>query len=1565
MTGTMKTMKRFSLALLLAAAASPAFAQQPPAAARGFDPDKVFAAGPIDSINAFNGNVIATIPLGETYTVSPTLAYSFKAIHNGKTWDYVRRYITVAVPCDPPSQSQCTTVWTDMQAVPDGTANAGFGWRVQFARFILPGDLQANTDRTLLETPDGAQHGMYGSLHDGDPQDGASYTRDATYLRWRDTGVAERTAVDTAEGVTYEFTNYKLTQMHDQVKDASGNYVNRVDIQYGSATGDPAWPCAYPAISQKITDTKNRTSYVCFENMNYDGTNRPTVTDVYVGTPAGTGHYEFLHAQTAFARENYDKGYQYLYLPATATVPALMSITRPDDSSYGFQYFGTSANPGIATGNFKSITLPTQGSYGYDYGFYQIPSSYDCPTYLEWLASGNPGVTEREERNANGTVVGRTTYGTNGPSGGVEGGYYQCTTEQEGPGYFSAFAPGAELSNFVIPGDNLSNTVRYYSVWPGYNRLMADSPDGFKRVEYGLPFTRNASKMRGDLFLSTETYLCTDAVNAECETDPIRATYVQYEVDAYVNTLDITTLDHNSRLKKMETVYFDDIDPNTDEPVTTTSTVSNDDFDGLGHYRVSETAGFGAATTRRTTANFNPNAGTFPGTHTLPSTTSPWLLNLFSYQETKEINTSGAVLSSAKTEFCFDSNNGFLKRRRTIAGGTIDATHDLLAVFESNGNGEVATASYYGGDGVPLPPEFDTCNTSISGPQYRITHEYDSGVLIRSQYDGTTFSSYDVDLYPLTSAISTSRDTAGIPTTYAYDTFGRVTEVHPQGAPWTEYEYDIPTTSSGIPSVTVRQRPEGTPKSTAAIAEQRYYFDGLGRLIQRKSAMPNDQWTTVKRTYDFMGRIAREYVPYFATSPDFDAAFTPPSYTEYTYDALGRNNVIKSPDGKETSTEYFGASQQRRTNDVATGVNEETPETTRYIYDYLGRLTDVVEPTGTVTQYSYDSAGHLTEVCQKATSGACGQKRTFTYDNRGFLVSEDHPESNAVSYTYDARGHSLTKSVVDDATSEANLEFSYDSAERLLEVQTYDAASSAFRSGKVFTYGDQNGSQNNVRGKLETATRYNYDAGNLVVKETYDYSDTAGRLMSTNTEITKDGVVLQTLNQSQTYDNAGNLQTLTYPTCHTISCGAPSWSSASFSYGNGFLEGVSGFADSISYTASGGVSEIDHSGPVVDTYTPDATGLRPKSIEFSGQSSCGSLSITSGSPADQAVAVNSTATVTVSASGATGYQWFEGNGTKISGQTGATYTTPPINGTKTFYVEAYNDCKTVKSRIVTVSNCTPPSITTGSPADQSIGPEQTATLTVSATGATSYQWYDSNGVAIAGATSSSYTTPSLTTTKTYYVKAISASCSATSRTATVTVRTLSAPSGLMAMATSTSSVTIAWNGVADAHHYVLERKANGSSFIPIQSEVTATNTTDSGCAANTTYVYRVRAASTTGAVTSSASNADLATTIAFTSLIPDVTDLQASHLDEMLNAVSAVRVAGGSAATTWSAILPVGTPAPAVDGDVLSQHILSLRTAMNSARTALGFAAISYTDPALTDYDIRLIHQTEIRGGAQ
>jgi YD repeat-containing protein len=1416
----MKTMTRFSTALLLAAAAAfPLFAQQPPAASRGFAPDKVFAAGPIDSINEFNGNVIASIPLGETYTVSPALSYSFKAIHNGKTWDYIRRNITIPVSC--PS-GDCTTVWTDMEAIPDGTANAGFGWRVQFARFIAPGDLQANIDRTLLETPDGAQHGTYVSLHDGDAQDGAAYTRDSTYLRLR------ATAVDTAEGVTYEFSSNKLTQMHDQVKDASGNFVNYVNIQYGSGPGDQPWPCMYPAISQKITDSKSRTSYLCFQSMNYDGTNRPTVTDVYVGTPAGTGHYTLNQVPTVFGRENFDKGFQYLYLPPTTTVPALMSVTMPDGSSYGFQYFGTIAHPGPATGNFESLTLPTKGSYRYGYGYYQIPISYDCTTYEEWLENSySPGVTKREQLDANGTVLGKTLYGMYNVTGGIEGGFYQCTTEQEGPGYFTAYAPGAELMNLVIPGDNRSKTVHYYSVWPGYNRLMVDSPDGFKRIEYGLPFTRNASKMRDGLLLSTETYLCTDAFNAQCQPNPIRATYVQYEVDAYV-TQDPTTLDHNPRLKKTETVYFDDIDPDTDLPKTTISTVSNDDFDGLGHYRVSESAGFGAASKRRTTANFNPNSGTFPGTHSKPAPANPWLLNLFTYQETKEINASETVLSSAKAEVCFDSNTGFLKRRRTIAGGMIDPTRDLLAIFEPNGNGEVATESYYGGDRFPLPPGFDTCNSAISGPQYRITHDFASGVLTRSQYDATTFNSYDVEVYPSTSAISTSRDTARIPTTYVYDTLGRVTEIHPQGAAWMEYEYNIPTTSSGVPFVAVRQRPEGAPKSTAAIAEQRYYFDGIGRLIQRKSAMPNNQWATVNRTYDFMGRVSREYVAYVSTSPGFDLSFTPLTYTEYTYDDLGRNTVVKSPDGKQTTTAYFAGSQQRRTGGVATGVNQETPQTTRYIYDYLGRLTTVKEKNNTITAgYLYDIGDRLSNVQITGTVSEGSQSRSFTYDNRGFLTSEYHPENGTTNYSkYDARGHAWEKRPAGDSAFDLNMTF--DSAERLKQIDSrnpYYSSSNPnsppeWRPSKLFFFGDANvftaDGTSYVQGKVSSSQRHNYQPalGDILLTEAFEYNN-AGRISKKTTTAldhqTFSDTTIQSFEQKFTYDPLGNVLKAGYPNCLTQWCGGSSLADFDYAYDKGYLASIPGFIDSISYYPTGLMKQVNHTGGVTTQQTQDDSGMaRVKNITVSNYGNCAvPVPVINGQPADTPVNSGSSASLTVYASGSSlTYQWYNATTAQaIGGATASTYTTPPLTQTTSYYVILTTPCGSTQSRTAVVTLCTTPAID-AQPNDTPVSANGTATLTVHANGAPlQYQWYNATaGQAIAGATSSSYTTPVLAQTTSYYV-AVSKPCGSavTSRVAIVTVTQCTAPA-LSPQPSNTvvvygSATTLVANATGTSLHY--------------------------------------------------------------------------------------------------------------------------------------------------------------------
>ncbi|MGZ6209435.1 MAG: Ig-like domain-containing protein [Syntrophales bacterium] len=91
---------------------------------------------------------------------------------------------------------------------------------------------------------------------------------------------------------------------------------------------------------------------------------------------------------------------------------------------------------------------------------------------------------------------------------------------------------------------------------------------------------------------------------------------------------------------------------------------------------------------------------------------------------------------------------------------------------------------------------------------------------------------------------------------------------------------------------------------------------------------------------------------------------------------------------------------------------------------------------------------------------------------------------------------------------------------------------------------------------------------------------------------------------------------------------------------------------------------------------------------------------------------------------------------------------------------------------VTVS-CTAPSITS-QPQNKTIQSGQTANLSVIASGSTplSYQWYrgsSGNTSTPVGTNSSSYTTPALTQTTSYWVRVTNSCGSANSNTATITV----------------------------------------------------------------------------------------------------------------------------------------------------------------------------------------------------
>ena len=131
-------------------------------------------------------------------------------------------------------------------------------------------------------------------------------------------------------------------------------------------------------------------------------------------------------------------------------------------------------------------------------------------------------------------------------------------------------------------------------------------------------------------------------------------------------------------------------------------------------------------------------------------------------------------------------------------------------------------------------------------------------------------------------------------------------------------------------------------------------------------------------------------------------------------------------------------------------------------------------------------------------------------------------------------------------------------------------------------------------------------------------------------------------------------------------------------------------------------------------------------------------------PASQTVSAGQTATFSVAASGGTLTYVWKKNGATISGATAASYTTPAtVSGDSgsVFTVVVSNSVGGTTSLAATLTVNSPPQITT-QPANQTVLVGHTATFSVVATGTgtLTYQWRK-GGVAIAGATAASYTTP--------------------------------------------------------------------------------------------------------------------------------------------------------------------------------------------------------------------------------
>ena len=190
----------------------------------------------------------------------------------------------------------------------------------------------------------------------------------------------------------------------------------------------------------------------------------------------------------------------------------------------------------------------------------------------------------------------------------------------------------------------------------------------------------------------------------------------------------------------------------------------------------------------------------------------------------------------------------------------------------------------------------------------------------------------------------------------------------------------------------------------------------------------------------------------------------------------------------------------------------------------------------------------------------------------------------------------------------------------------------------------------------------------------------------------------------------------------------------------------------------------------------------------------------------------------------------------------------------------------------------------------------------------------------------------------------------------------SAPTGLAASGTSSTTVALTWNAVAGANGYDVRIWDGGPFWRTIATNLATTSHAAGGLAAKTTYLFDVRARNTTGV--SSPSAPDAATTFSITAaflftddpLIAGYTQVKATHVTELRDVISAFCVNAGLAAPTYTD--PV---LAALTTLVRSVHVDELRSDLNSARQALGLAPVTYTDGNLANGVVKAVHLQELR----
>jgi RHS repeat-associated protein len=357
--------------------------------------------------------------------------------------------------------------------------------------------------------------------------------------------------------------------------------------------------------------------------------------------------------------------------------------------------------------------------------------------------------------------------------------------------------------------------------------------------------------------------------------------------------------------------------------------------------------------------------------------------------------------------------------------------------------------------------------------------------------------------------------------------------------------------------VTTTSDLDGTNQTVSRIV-----YDQMGRQSEKQQFEGGTNYITTQTQYDVLGRAYKTSNPFRPWQGETA------SWTTTAFDELGRPTTVTATDNAVTTSSYSG-------NSVT--VTDPATKKRKAVSDALGRLTQVYEdPTpgsNLLTSYSYDVLDDLTTVTQDS------QTRTFNFNSLKQLTSSTNPETGTMSYQYDNGGNVLVKT---DARG-VSTHYEYDVLGRVTRRWYNGSNSTSSTSHGVPALPSGVGITNEASyfydAQTLPPTAPSYSRGSSIGKRvavTYGTGATTGEYYGFDA-LGRSVLKIQrtdflSYQMSASYNFAGSMTSLTYPSGHTVNYTYDAAGRAS-TFGGNLGDGSSRtYASSISYSPFGSLS---------------------------------------------------------------------------------------------------------------------------------------------------------------------------------------------------------------------------------------------------------------------------------------------------------------------------------------------------------------------------------------------------------